>query len=74
MGIGISLFLIAIGAVLAWAVDVEMSGVDINLIGVIVLVVGVVGLLLTLLFWSSFSPFGRERGAGVVREREREVL
>jgi hypothetical protein len=74
MGIGISLFLIAIGAILAWAVDVEMSGVDINLIGVIVLIVGAVGLLLTLMFWSSFSPFGRGRDTGVVREREREML
>ena len=43
MGLGVSLFLIAIGAVLAFAVNVTTSGVDINTVGYILLVVGVVG-------------------------------
>lgn len=58
MGIGVSLVLIAIGAILAWAVDYSVSGVDINAIGAILMVVGAVGLVVSLLFWSSFAPWG----------------
>ena len=59
MGIGISLILIAVGAVLTWAVNADVSGLDINTVGVILLVVGIVGLLLTLLLWSSWAPIRR---------------
>ena len=59
MGIGVSLFLIAIGAILTWAVDYTAQGIDINAVGVILMVVGVIGLLMSLLFWSSFAPFNR---------------
>jgi hypothetical protein len=55
MGLGVSLFLIAIGAILTWAVNAAVSGVDINAVGVILMVVGIVGLLLSLLFWSSWG-------------------
>ena len=48
MTIGASIFLIALGAVLAFAVDVSTSGIDLNTIGVILMVVGVVGLLISL--------------------------
>jgi hypothetical protein len=75
MGISASLILIAAGAVLAWAVNAEVSGLDITTVGVILLVVGAVGLLLSLMFWSSwggFSGFAGERRV-VVRDRlERE--
>lgn len=71
MGIGVSLFLIAVGAILAWAVDVTTSGFDVNMVGVILMVVGGIGLLLSLLFWSSFSPYGRrDQQTTVVRERD----
>ena len=40
MGIGVSLILIAVGAILTWAVSAEVSGVDIQTIGVILLIVG----------------------------------
>lgn len=69
MGIGVSLFLMAAGAILAWAVDVDAEGIDLNLIGIILLIVGVVGLLLSVLFWSSFAP-GRSDERTVVRDRE----
>jgi uncharacterized protein DUF6458 len=55
--IGLSLFLIAVGAVLAWAVNTTVTGLDIRVVGAILMVVGVVGLLLSLLFWASFAPF-----------------
>ncbi|MEZ4492571.1 MAG: hypothetical protein R3C29_04560 [Dehalococcoidia bacterium] len=49
--IGLSLVIITIGAVLAWAVDIEVTGFDINVAGVILMVMGIVGLALSLLFW-----------------------
>lgn len=73
MGIGVSLFLIAIGAILTWAVDVSVSGIDLNVVGIILMVVGLIGLLVSMLFWSSFAPFRRNERT-VVRERDREVL
>jgi hypothetical protein len=58
MGLGVSIFLIAIGAILTWAVNAEVSGLDITAVGVILLVVGIVGLLLSMLFWSSWGGPG----------------
>ena len=58
MGIGVSLILAAVGAILLWAVDAEVSGVDISTIGVSLLVVGIAGALLSLVFWSSWGGFG----------------
>lgn len=69
MGIGVSVFLIAVGAILAFAVDVRTSGVDLDTIGVILMIVGAIGLLASMLFWSSFSPYGR-RDEVIVRDRE----
>lgn len=68
MGIGVSLFLIAVGAILALAVDYEASGIDVATMGVILMVVGGLGLLLSLLFWSSFAPFGSRRTTVVERD------
>jgi hypothetical protein len=58
MAIGTSLLLIAAGAILAWAVDYEVSGVDLQTIGGILVVVGIIGLIFSLLFLASFAPFG----------------
>lgn len=58
MAIATSLMLIALGAVLAWAVDYEVSGVDIQAVGGILVVVGIIGLIFSLLFLASFAPFG----------------
>ena len=69
MGIGVSVFLIAVGAILAFAVDVTASGVDLDTVGVILMIVGAIGLLASMLFWSSMSPMSR-RDEVVVRDRE----
>ena len=61
MGIGVSLILIAAGAILAFAVDAEVSGVDITTIGWILLIVGIVGAILSLVFWSSWGGVGGRR-------------
>lgn len=58
MGFGLSLFLIAAGAILAFAVDATVSGIEIHTIGWIVLVVGLVGLVLSMIFWSSWAGPG----------------
>jgi len=52
MGLGVSLFLIAIGAILAFAVNAEVSGLEIETIGWILMGVGLLGFLIWLLFWS----------------------
>ena len=65
MGISLSIFMIAVGAVLAWAVTAEVSGIDVQVAGVILLVVGVIGLFASLIFWSSWGGFGnRDSGGG----------
>lgn len=52
MGIGVSVFLIAAGAIMAFAVEVENSnGFDLNAIGVILMIAGAVGLVFTALIW-----------------------
>jgi hypothetical protein len=58
MGIGVSLILIAVGAILTWAVNATVSGLDINAVGVILMIVGAAGLILSLVFWSSWGGFG----------------
>jgi uncharacterized membrane protein len=69
MGIGTSLFLIAVGAILRFAVTTTAQGVNINTIGVILMVVGGVGLLISL-FWMT-AWVDRRRGAvGAVDARD----
>ena len=58
MGIGVSLLLIAIGAILTWAVTATVSGVDLDTVGIILMVVGAAGGLISLVFWSSWGGFG----------------
>jgi uncharacterized protein DUF6458 len=58
MGIGISLLLVAAGAILIWAVDLTVHGVDLVTVGWILLIVGAVGALASLIFMGS----ARERG------------
>lgn len=69
MSTGFSLLLIAAGAVLAFAVDYQASGVNIQSIGIILFVVGLIGLAFSMLFLASFAPFG----SGRVVERDRMI-
>lgn len=59
MGIGVSVFLIAAGAVLYWAVTGNVQGVDLDAVGVVLMVVGVIGLVWSLIV-SSAVPWRRE--------------
>jgi hypothetical protein len=58
VGIGVSILLVAAGAILIWGVTGEVAGIDIDAIGVILLIVGAIGLLLSMIFWSSWGGPG----------------
>ena len=76
MGIGTSIFLIAIGAILRFAVTATVSGIDIATVGTILLVVGIIGLLISLLYATMWAD--RKRPAAVDRTAappaDREVV
>ncbi len=84
MGVGTSILLIAVGAILRFAVSVTTTGFNIHTIGVILMIAGVVGLVISIFFWSSWGGFGsrgyrRERrvasdGAGGFVEEDRGNL
>jgi hypothetical protein len=74
MGIGVSLILIAVGAILTWAVTADASGVDLTTVGVILMVVGLAGGLISLMFWSSWGGFGGYRRDTVVHDRGDRVI
>ena len=61
MGIGVSIFLLALGAILTFAVEASVEGLDIATVGVILMIVGAIGLLFSLLFWSSWAGTREER-------------
>jgi hypothetical protein len=80
MGLGVSLILIAAGAILTWAVDVHANGLNVNAIGVILMIVGLIGFVLSLAFWSTWwgpGYFGRTAApagpAGPSYRRRRRV-
>jgi hypothetical protein len=64
-----SIFLFVIGAILTFAVDATTKGLNLDTVGIILMVAGVIGLLLSLLFWSSFSPYRRRVGPALTDER-----
>jgi hypothetical protein len=66
MGIGTSIFLIAVGAILKFAVHASISGISLQTIGVILMVVGVLGLILSFIWMAAARNRGREV---VVEER-----
>ena len=71
MGIGTSIFLIAVGAILKFAVTATFSGIELATVGVILMVVGIIGLLVSLVFLAQAG-----RGTVVTRDRvvEREPV
>src|SRR4029453_13867843 len=61
MGIGVGIFLMVLGAILAFAVETDVPGINVNSLGVILLLIGLVAVVYSLLFWSSVTPWGRRR-------------
>jgi hypothetical protein len=68
MGIGASILLIALGAVLAFAVNVSTSGIDLNTVGVILMVVGAIGLVASMLILNGGGWYGPRRRTRVVED------
>lgn len=58
MGVGTSLVIFAVGAIMRFAVSVTATGFNIHTIGVILMIVGAIGFLISLAFWSSWGGFG----------------
>ena len=71
MTTGVSLLLIAVGAILRYAITESVSGIDIPTVGLILMVVGIIGLILSLLYM-----FLGDRRADVVADvpRDRPVV
>ena len=65
MPLGTSIFLIAVGAILRYAVTATVSGINIHTVGLILIIVGIAGLILSLLYMLAWSP----RRGGVRRDR-----
>ena len=76
MGVGTSIFLIAVGAILDYAVSVNTRGLNIHEVGVILMIVGVMGLVVSLFFWNSWGGFGGSRRTTVYEDapRRRRVV
>jgi hypothetical protein len=67
MGIGVSVFLLAVGAILTFALEADAEGINLDMVGIILMAVGIIGLLFTMLVWN--NPTRREERT-VVRDRE----
>ncbi len=61
MGIAVGLVLVAAGAILTFALHASSSTFNIHTIGVILMLVGAIGLVTSMVFWSSWGSFGRDR-------------
>ena len=59
MGLSLSIVLIAVGAVLKWAVTATVAGVNLQTVGLILVIVGIGGLVFSLAFWSTWGGFNR---------------
>jgi len=68
MGFGTSIVLIAVGAIMRFAVSVHSTGFNIHSIGLILMIVGALALVLSIAFWSSWGGVGGARG-GYRRQR-----
>jgi hypothetical protein len=65
MPLGTSIFLIAIGAILRYAVTATTSGISLPTVGLILMIVGIAGLVLSIFYMLAWSP----RRGRVMRER-----
>ncbi|MET7875612.1 DUF6458 family protein [Micromonospora profundi] len=69
MGIGGSIFLIALGAIFAFAVEADLGWLNLAVVGWVLMLAGVAGLLVTLYFWNS-----RRRPVAAAPVREERVV
>ncbi len=78
MGIGVSIFLIAVGAILAFAVDVTTDGINLDTVGVILIILGLFGMLASLVWWDEWTPRRRlayeDDGEIIVRRHQPRIV
>ena len=78
MGIGVSIFLMAVGAILAFAVNVSADGINLDTVGVILIILGLVGMLASLVWWDDWTPRRRlaydDDGEILVRRRRPRIV
>ena len=62
MGLGVGIFLLVVGAVLAFAIHVTTNGaINVQVVGYILMAAGALGIVLSMVFWSSWGGFSRRR-------------
>lgn len=71
MSIGASIALIAVGAILRYAIDASLEGVELATVGLILMIAGIIGLVISLILFANASRGGRDGGRGDVVERRR---
>jgi len=72
MGIGTGIFLVAVGAILRYAITIQSTqGINLHTVGDILMIVGAIGVVLSMIFWSSWGGFGSRRGTRVY---ERDII
>jgi hypothetical protein len=76
MGIGTSIVVVAIGAILRFATTVHTTNFNIHTIGVILMIVGAVGFVVSLFFWGSWGGFGgsSRRRRSTYREADGSIV
>jgi len=75
VGIGTGIFLIAVGAILRYAVTIQSTqGINLHTVGDILMIVGVIGIVVSMFFWSSWGGFGSYGGRRRTRVYERDIV
>ena len=72
MGLGTSIVLIAVGAILRYAVTFEVVGIDIQVVGTILLIIGILGLIISLIYMFALNRRGTPADRTVVQDRYRD--
>jgi membrane-bound ClpP family serine protease len=78
VNIAVGVFLMVLGAIMAFAMEATTPGINVNTLGIILVVIGLVVVLYSLLLWNNLSPWSRRRVVvrrrTVVEERPVEVI
>ena len=64
MGIFTSMLLIAVGAIMRFAVSAQGRGFNVHTVGLVLIVVGIIGAVLSIAFWASWGGFGHSGRRG----------
>lgn len=71
MGIGGSVLLIGLGAILRWAVEFEVAGIEVGTVGIILMIVGVIGLIVSMIYMRRDDFVVADRRDGIMPREQR---